>query len=810
MQKFVSFILLTVMLISLYGCKDDHNSESETRISTEGEWGENYQRRYAVDFAESWTTNVPKEADPGADAMVFTVKKGTVISFDKAFCFDAMPVSRFSFGAAAADGVNMTLAFFLDDEEEPFETAKVNAFRSEDETEGMLARGLAFKDHSGNISAMNLSGDHCLRMKVLEVSEEALLYLCYVEFAGSTVPTIYLNIDESRGTIASMNASEDHSTKCYGQMTLQVPDGFASEYSDEVQEGGTYELDYLRGRGNSTWKYRKKPYKIKLQNKEDLLGMGEAKEWALIANYCDNSLLRNKITYWLGEQCGLRYTPQGEPVDVVLGGEYIGSYMLSETVEVQDSRVSIGEPDVDNPETVSGGYLISLAARAADDEGQASFYTDNYRFFMESPSFEDGINEDQMAYISNYVNLIESAVFNGSWETPDGIPVEDLLDFRSAAAYYLLQTFSGNSDAFITDSTFLYKERDGKLYFGPLWDFDFTTWGETSYAGWEKYGYSPVGSEVVGEYGNLIASPGGSEDTLWIGALFNNDAFICEFESVWGVLKTAINELTAENGKLDYYSERFKTTSFYNFEALGPSQILEIDPNGSFEEDKVTLTWNQEVMRLRDWLVNLLPGCEEHITMRIPVKIGMKIIDSTDNHEISTVEGIVYDSVPTLPDAPEKEGFIFLGYVSCLQMSLEDALSYGYLDEGNLSEAEKNLYERKGVLVERDISRTNMVEEGMYIKANYIAEEDYIPVSEMRFVCEQYEETAYENDADLKVLVSPENATLLTAGKIIYSSSDEDVVYSVGDGSFGCGSAGEAFVRAEADGVIAEATVKVS
>ena len=77
--------------------------------------------------------------------------------------------------------------------------------------------------------------------------------------------------------------------------------------------------------------------------------MGKNKHWVLLANYYDNSLLRNKITYWLGQQLNMAFTPKSEPVDVVMNGEYYGSYFLSQQVRVGSTRV-----DIDDLEAVGG------------------------------------------------------------------------------------------------------------------------------------------------------------------------------------------------------------------------------------------------------------------------------------------------------------------------------------------------------------------------------------------------------------------------------------------------------------------------
>ena len=81
--------------------------------------------------------------------------------------------------------------------------------------------------------------------------------------AESGLPVLYVNIDETAegyGTVAEMNASGDHSVSCTGTITLDVPDGYTGEYSAEPLSDLTdAAMEYIRGRGNSTWEADKKP-----------------------------------------------------------------------------------------------------------------------------------------------------------------------------------------------------------------------------------------------------------------------------------------------------------------------------------------------------------------------------------------------------------------------------------------------------------------------------------------------------------------------------------------------------------------------
>ena len=92
------------------------------------------------------------------------------------------------------------------------------------------------------------------------------------------IPLVIVSVDETAkgyGTIKTMNDSEDHSVKCTGTVEIKVPEGWEGPYGVSEAPAEALKLDYIRGRGNSTWNCSKKPYKISLKEKADLFGMGK-------------------------------------------------------------------------------------------------------------------------------------------------------------------------------------------------------------------------------------------------------------------------------------------------------------------------------------------------------------------------------------------------------------------------------------------------------------------------------------------------------------------------------------------------------
>ena len=150
--------------------------------------------------------------------------------------------------------------------------------------------------------------------------------------------------------ITKMNEASNHEYKAEGvTMDLIVPPGYDNP-EDDLWDGvsdyvgeSNLSLEFIRGRGNSTWRAPKKPYKIKLDDRANLFGMGANRHWVLIANYYDTSLTVDRMIGWLGDQMGFDFTPRGVPVDLFMNGQYYGSYLLMEEVRVGENRVDIDE-----------------------------------------------------------------------------------------------------------------------------------------------------------------------------------------------------------------------------------------------------------------------------------------------------------------------------------------------------------------------------------------------------------------------------------------------------------------------------------
>lgn len=243
-------------------------------------------------------------------------------------------------------------------------------------------------------------------------------------------------------------------------------------YVDENNHVTDYDSVSVRGRGNSTWGLAKKPYKIKFNQKEKFLGKGyaKAKKWTLLANAGDKTMMRNAVTSVLGEFTSLKFNPAAKFVDLVLNYEYLGTYQISDQVDVRPHRVNITEqpyPTSDSTD-ISGGYLLEVDGFK---DGNC-FYSGTYRspIRIHYPE-DDEIDSRQNAYIREFINMkFEKALVGNNFTDPE-VGYRAYVDTTSLLDWYICTEVSANIDGFF--STYFYKEQgNDHLFWGPLWDYD--------------------------------------------------------------------------------------------------------------------------------------------------------------------------------------------------------------------------------------------------------------------------------------------------------------------------------------------------
>lgn len=214
----------------------------------------------------------------------------------------------------------------------------------------------------------------------------------------------------------------------------------------------------IRGRGNASWNFEKKPYRLKFDKKQSPLGApASAKKWTLISNHGDKTLMRNILAFEVSRRVGQPYTPFCHPVDLIINGEYRGCYQLCDQVEADEDRVPCED-----------GYLIEIDAYAWDEEVMFASAS-GIPVTIKHPD-EDDITDQQKKFINDYFNKFESAALASNF-TDVNNGYRKYIDLDSFLRNFIIGEFCANTDAFW--SVYMYKDAaDGKLHTGPTWDND--------------------------------------------------------------------------------------------------------------------------------------------------------------------------------------------------------------------------------------------------------------------------------------------------------------------------------------------------
>ncbi|MBQ4361657.1 MAG: CotH kinase family protein [Lachnospiraceae bacterium] len=635
--------------------------------------------------------------------------------------FTGGTVGRIMVDGLGDRGLKVSAQVYLDDSTE---AAAVFPLKNQMGKAGWSREG----DRTADVLDMGITGAHSVSFSIVDESEKEpdkkiTVLLRSFEFAQSTLPVLWFDIDESLGTVAAMNSDPDHNVECCGDMTVQIPDGYQCEYTDKTLKTQKLALEYIRGRGNSTWDASKKPYKVKLDKKTDLFGMGKNKHWILLANRYDNSFMRNKMTYWLGDQMGMEYTPQSVPVEVVMNGEFYGCYFLTEQIRIGEGRIEIddlededtGGPAAAEEPEITGGYLLNLDFGDPEEDQRVIETSRGITMTIERPSYEDYMNEAQVTYIKSYVQAAEDAVFGKDFCDESGRSYTEFLDMKAAVDYFWVQELSANGDAYGSGSTYLYKKRSGKLYWGPLWDFDYVAWGDL-------------------EYGDPFVEGLDRTSMGWFDRMRKDPAFLQLVTDRWPMIRDLMNEVTREGGLLDQYYTQLKTARLYDVEKYGSySEDWGMEEEGP----QVIRTYEEEVGQLRRWINARTAWIDANLSELIPAQYTVRFKAGKKQVKTKVVEED--EHIGTLPKGPAKKGYVFAGW---------------YVYGGKLR-----------------LNAGSTIGQSVTAKARYIKKSKAVKAKIIYFK-QYYRGAVVNNDFNIEYIIRPAKAY---NRDIIWSSSDKNI-----------------------------------
>lgn len=427
----------------------------------------------------------------------------------------------------------------------------------------------------------------------------------------SELPVVYVDTADG-SSVDSNTVYEDAHIKVQGNDEFQD----SKYYYDGATE--------IRGRGNSTWSASaglKRPYKLKLGKKADLLGLGggKNKHWVLLANMIDHTNMRNELVSGFAKDIGLESMSTTNVV-LILNGEYIGTYELCEHVRLDSSRVDVFDwegyagdvaeaicavhTDVnvddltaametdfswidgsfifeENTYTVTdyieipeftGGFMLDMDFRSAGVSYSTKYVSpfqssNGIPLFVDRPEYARTSNT-MMNYIKGYMNAYEAALGSDNYTTiynGESVHYTDLFDMDSLVAYWLLCEYTNNWDS-MKNSTFLYKDLTGKAKMGPAWDYDWAFGNINMYSMTGPFVYDNWHTTLTG----ISTSQGGFceqsyQAKQWNRFLVTDPYFVTKaFELYKKVRPTVIEDMIKEGGKIDVLEEKYQTAADAN------------------------------------------------------------------------------------------------------------------------------------------------------------------------------------------------------------------------------------------------------
>jgi len=469
------------------------------------------------------------------------------------------------------------------------------------------ANVLALQVHNANATSSDLSSNAYFSVGIKDASityrqvpswfddlqdTKTNLPLLLIDTKGQTIPnepkiTAYLKvIDNGPG---QLNGFLDDATDYEGSIGIEL-------------------------RGQSSQMFPKLGYGVELRTTAgadtnvSLLGMPAESDWVLSASYSDKSMMRNAITYQLGREMG-HWQPRVKYCEVYLNGSYNGVYMLIEKIKRGTDRVDINKlkPDEITGDNLTGGYIVKVD-KIDDLSASEYFYSTpsvtypnaiNYAFTYVTPKFDEIVTQ-QKSYVQNYILTLQNTLNGSSFKDPvNGF--RKYMDLNSFVDFQIINELTNNVDGF-RFSTFFYKQKDsdgGKLFAGPLWDFDLC-YGNVNYddnnLATDKWLYTRYGT-------------GGNWSMHWWKRLMEDPDYNHAFSTRWKALRAGPFSTDSIMADLDANVKNMGEAINRNF-ARWPILGQWVWPNYF-----VGATYLEEVNYLKTWMTNRLNWLDGNVSL---------------------------------------------------------------------------------------------------------------------------------------------------------------------------------------------------
>ncbi|PTX12618.1 CotH kinase family protein [Sphingobacterium faecium] len=257
----------------------------------------------------------------------------------------------------------------------------------------------------------------------------------------AAVPHVYINIDDQQEVV-------DKEVYLNAEIYMEGNGKFKDFEKMKTK---------IKGRGNSTWSKAKKPFRLKLDKKSSLFNLPEAKDWVLLANYNDYTLMTNAVAMKIGKQLGMPYTHDIISVDLTINGVYRGNYNVTQQVEIHENRVHVGP----------NGILWELDTYF-DEEWKYKTKHFNLPVMLKDPDPESEFQfETWKVDFQNFENLLHAKEFPKN-------SYGNIFDKQQFVNFLIVNMLVANHEICHPKSVYIHKKSGGIFTMGPIWDFDFS------------------------------------------------------------------------------------------------------------------------------------------------------------------------------------------------------------------------------------------------------------------------------------------------------------------------------------------------
>ena len=436
----------------------------------------------------------------------------------------------------------------------------------------------------------------------------------YVRYVGSTGS--YCNIAELQfyGHAGEGDDSQFYQITNLPTLSIHVqnnilPTNRGEDFESQsvlIYDNGTMLQEYpilFRVRGNYSATHENKAFRMKYNDGKSHHMMrggknespSKCRKWVLINSYRDKTCMRNPVAWAMSKRGERDWTPWNQVVDLVVNGDYRGTYTLADAVSVDRNRIDITEMsefDVDE-ENITGGYLV---------EADNNYSRETYHFLsthgntmsVHEPD-EDVMQPEQFQYIKNYWNHMEDIVFGADY-TDKETGLRSVIDLETFLKWFLISEFNGNTDMIC--QVFLYKERgDDHFYTGPIWDADLALENDqTTYPANERMDWTYKVRDT-GDY------------NLFVSRILSDPSVFAKLQELWAKLRKKGNfepeDLAADVDSLRYEVRASANLNFIRWPYL--NQWLSLNP-------AVPGNWEAEVDRVRDFVRDRVAWMDEMLS----------------------------------------------------------------------------------------------------------------------------------------------------------------------------------------------------